>query len=88
VWVKINDDGYEHLAFMHRKFYDAIGIKDPFPEMRNALYYRNRANSEGFTKMQMHSFLSDFGNVSGIGRKMFYSTNIRFDSNDMEVDNG
>jgi hypothetical protein len=84
IWIEINEYGYQHLADKHKSFYSDHGLLDQFPEMNTPEYYKSQANEQGYTKMQMHSFLSDFGDKSGIGNKLLYSTNVRFDEKDLK----
>jgi hypothetical protein len=70
--VKIYDIGYQRLADLHNKHIGHIlGW-----EMRNANYYKNRADEDGYTRYQLWQFIEDFGPVTGLVMVDFYNVNI------------
>lgn len=75
--VKLMDKGYEHLANQHNRFLGRI----PNWEKRNAEYYRNRADEQGYTKFQGWQFIELFGSVTGIIYHGYYDINILIKTN-------
>lgn len=58
--VKIKDKGYQYLADENNQWSlihpNIISVKD-------ANYYRNKEDLEGYTKMQAHEFITKFGSL-------------------------
>ena len=59
--VKLNDLGYQHIIDDYAK-YDVVMTKDTLLK---------RADKDGYTSMQMHSFMSFFGDMSMGGPVLF-----------------
>ena len=72
ILVKINDKGYQHMADNHNSYIDVI----PNWEKRTAEYYKEKADENGYTKMQAWCFIREFGSVTHLGFHNYYSTDI------------
>ena len=74
--VKINDRGYDYLA----KRYSEIMGSCIYPGSHSK-YYKDRADAEGYTKMQIHEFMSSFGEVTHIGFITYFDPTILIEVN-------
>ena len=79
ILVKINEKGYQHMADNHNKF---IGIVSNW-ERRTSEYYKNKADKNGYTKMQAWCFIQEFGSVTNMGFHGYYSTSILIADEDL-----
>ena len=58
--VKLLEKGYELMAKDHNRYLDSI----PKWQMRDANYYKNKADSNGYTSFQAWAFIELFGPVT------------------------
>ena len=72
VRVKLNDDGYQHII----NHYAALEIKVTKDQLLN------KTHADGYYPMQMHSFMSMFGDVP-IFAPTHSDVDIIFSSNDL-----
>lgn len=78
IFVKLTDLGYQRLADLHNDLMIKLDKDDDF---KDAQYYKNKADSDGYTKFQAWSFMSDFGSVSGLTMPQYYHLDILFEAN-------
>lgn len=78
--VRLTDLGYQRLADLHNEY---IG-KIPKWEERDAIYYKKKADKDGYTTFQMWTFMECYGEVTQIGYSMYYETEILIDCNDID----
>jgi hypothetical protein len=69
IYVKLDDKGYQVLADEHNHY---------FPERkRNADYYREKADINGYTTFQAWEFIEKFGKVTTLSKSGYYNNNIK-----------
>ncbi len=78
--VKLEDIGYELLAEEHNSYAGAI----PKWEVRTAEYYKNKADSFGYSEFQAWYFMQIFGPVTALGGPGYYHTTILIQTKDLE----
>ncbi len=74
--VRLTDLGYQRLADMHNEY--LAKVKNW--EYRNADYYKEKADKDGYTSFQMWSFMSDFGDVTGLLKPQHFHLDIQISS--------
>lgn len=78
IYVKLNDEGYEHLAKYHNQW---VG-KVPNYETRDSQFFKDKANSNGFSQFQMWDFIQIFSSTIYMGcEPMFDLTIVISDKN-------
>ena len=70
--VKINDQGYQYLADQH----NALMLTVRNDGTHTAQYYKDQADKDGYTKMQMHNFMALFGSFCEGGSVVPFETKI------------
>jgi len=80
VFVKLTDSGFIRLAELHNKY---VGVIPNFKK-KDAEYYKQQVDIEGYTKFQLWSFIADFGEVTGMGFKQTYCSDILFKKTNLE----
>ena len=78
--VKLNDLGYQRLADLHNEY---IGII-PKWEKRDAEYYKEQADKDGYTRFQLWNFMEYFGEVTGMCKPNYYDLTFLIDTEDIE----
>jgi len=78
--VKLKDTGYHLLADEHNEYSSVIKNW----EKRDKEYYKNKADEDGYTEVQLWSFMKTFGATTGMGFEQKFDTNILIKSSDLQ----
>ena len=77
--VKLLDKGYQRLADLHNEFIGRV----PNWQKRDAEFYKQQADQDGYTSFQAWTFMDYFGEVTTIGMHGYYRTEILIAANDI-----
>jgi len=72
VKVKLTELGYQHLANIHND----LAARFKTIDVKTAIDFKNMADKDGYTKIQMHSFMEDLGEETGMCKPLLFDLNI------------